>query len=238
MISANRRVAKEFARAQRHTSRVRVLKRTLPAAGIFAILAIVASLFLSGAELPSVNLGSARIEDGKLVMDAARLTGTDDSNRPYDLKAERAIQDAETPSRIALEGISAKLPMEDTVFAHVTAGNGLYDAEAKTLSLGGVVAVDTDNGMSIRMNDADIDIDSGNLRTTSPVEVDTGRANVKSESLIVENNGKTIIFENRVRMVIQPLGDSSESGAQTDPVSDSPLRQARSILDSRPLTSE
>lgn len=210
---AGRRSAADFARARRHSRMVGLLKVGLPVGGAVSILAIIGALLFAGGRLPSVDIGETKIEDGKLVMDNPELNGTDSNRRPYNLTARKAIQDAETPTRIMLEEIQARLPMSDDAFAVVKAGNGVYDAEGKTLRLGGGVAVDTEDGMSIRLKDAHIDIETGTLDTTQPVVVDTGRAVVSSDTLSVQEKGKRIVFESRVRMTIRPAGAAGAGAA-------------------------
>ena len=208
----NRTLA-DFERAKRHSQRVALLKVGLPAFAALTMVVILGTLFFAGSKLPSVDIGSTKIEDGKLVMDNPHLNGTDSNQRPYDLSADRAIQDADQPTRIMLEKIKARLPMTDTSFASVTAGTGIYDADGKTLRLGDAVSVDTEDGMSIRMEDAAIDIESGTMSTQNPVSVDTGRAFVSAETLLVEDKGDKIVFENRVRMTIRPPSGDDKAGA-------------------------
>ena len=143
--------------------------------------------------------------DGKLVMNNPKIAGTDSKNRPYNLTAVRAVQDAQRPTRITLETIEGNLTIDEKNSASVTAGTGIYDSVAKTLDLSGKVAVDTKDGMSLRMEGASIDIGSGRLVTNQPVSIDTGRAQISAQSLTVEDKGNKIIFENRVRMTLQPI---------------------------------
>ena len=203
----------DFERAQRHSRIVALLKIGLPAFAVLTVIVLLAAPFISGMSLPSVDIGPTKIEDGKLVMDNPKLKGTDSNQRPYDLTASKAIQDADHPTRITLEKINARLPMSDTAFARVTAGTGIYDADEKTLRLGDAVAVDTEDGMSIRLQDAAIDIASGKLSTQNPVAVDTGRAYVSAETLSVEDKGSRIVFQDRVRMTIRPASESSGTGS-------------------------
>lgn len=206
------RSAHDFARAHRHSRMVGWLKLGLPAVAALAVVVIIAVFAVSSVRLPSVDLGQTKIEDGKLVMDNPQLSGFDSSQRQYRLSASKAIQDAERPTRISLEKIEAQLPFGDSKFAVIKAGNGVYDAEGKTLQLGGSVAVDTQDGMSIRLEDADIDIATGALKTARPVVVDTGRAVVSSEALVVEDKVKRIVFQDRVRMTIRPGGAAEQAG--------------------------
>jgi lipopolysaccharide export system protein LptC len=195
----------EFERAQRHSRRVRFLKLALPLGGSLTIVLIIAAYVYSQLALPSIDPGEAQIVDGKLVMNNPKIAGTDSKNRPYNLTAVRAVQDAQRPTRITLETIEGNLTIDDKNSAAVTAGVGIYDSVAKTLDLSGKVAVDTKDGMSLRMEGASIDIESGRLVTKEPVLIDTGRARISAQSLTVEDKGNRIIFENRVRMTLMPI---------------------------------
>jgi lipopolysaccharide export system protein LptC len=206
------RGADAFARAHRHSRLVALLKFGLPAAAVLAVLVIVGLFAISSISFPSIGIGFTRIEDGKLVMDNPHLNGLDSNQRPYKLSAKRAVQDSDHPTHITLEEIEAQLPLGGDKFAVVTAGIGFYDADSKTLRLGNKVTVDTEDGMSVKLEDADIDIGTGVLRTQKPAIVDTGRAVVSSDTLSVEDKGKRIVFEKRVRMTIRT------EDAGTDPV--------------------
>ena len=206
------RGAEEFLRAHRHSRRVRFLKLGLPLGAAIVIFGIAGVTLLSNSGLPDVEIGDTTVKDGKLVMSNPRLDGTDQQNRPYNLTADKAVQDSAKLSRISLEAIVGKLPISNDGFAAVRAGTGVYDADAKTLELGGNVSVDTDDGMSIRLEDAQIDIGSGSIKSARPVEVDTGNANIKAQSLSVSDKGKTIVFTGSVHMTIQPQsGDGTAS---------------------------
>lgn len=206
---APRSAKREFERARRHTARVRFLKRALPVAGILALLAVVGSFFFSRSELPSVGLDNLRFEQGQLVMDSPRLTGVDADKRPFSVSAEKALQDAEKPSLIRLENIAAKLPVSATGFARISAGNGLYDADEKTLHLGGVIQAETDDGLSLRMRDAQIDIETGRLSSANPIELKTDRLSLAANAISVENNGEMIRFTDGVKMTILPFDGGS-----------------------------
>ncbi len=213
-VSSGRSKA-EFDRARRHTGMVRFLKLALPLGGVLALAIIAISYYISLAVLPDIDIDGASIEQGKLVMNNPTLAGTDGNGRPYNLSAERATQDAANPARVSLINIKAKMPVSDSGFAQIAAASGIYDTAGKTLELGGTISVDMDDGITIRLQDASIDIEKGSLRTEKPVVVDTGRARVSAESLTVEDRGKKIVFENRVQMTLQPF-DSSDGGDTAD----------------------
>ncbi len=199
------RSPEEFALAQRHSRRVRFLKLALPLGGVLASLIIIGAWIASQFALPSIDPGEARIMDGKLVMNNPRIAGTDSQDRPYSLTAVRAVQDAQRPTRVTLEQISGNLAIDDANSADVTAGVGVYDSIDKTLELTGNVAVDTKDGMALRLEGASIDIGAGTLSTDKAVSIDTGRAKITANSLTVSDKGKKIVFENKVRMTILPI---------------------------------
>jgi len=198
------RDVKDFLRADRHTGRVRFLRIALPLTAVFILSVVLGAYFWSQASLPSISIQSAGIENGKMVMRNPQINGVDEQQRPFSLVASEAITDPAVPSQVEFKQIDAQLPMEEGVFANILAGTGFYDSEAKTLKLGETVDIKTDDGMSMTLQDADVDIDSGSLLTANPVSILTEQARISADSFTVENNGETVIFERRVRMTIYP----------------------------------
>lgn len=202
-VSARRETG-EFEKASRHSGRVRRLKIILPAIAVVVVVGFIGAVALRNIGLPSINIGSLNLDDGKLVMEHPRLSGMDGDQRPYSLTAEKAIQDLSKPKSIELDVITAKLPMENDVYANITADNGVYNSENKTLVMNGKVTLKTDTGMEINLVDVDVDIGTGSLQTSNPVSLKTENATITADSLRVENNGERIIFEKRVRMTLYP----------------------------------
>lgn len=215
-FSSSGRGLAEFERARRHSLFVRYLKIGLPLGGVLVIAGIALTLFLKTSGTPSITLDEVKVEDGKLVMDNPEVTGSDPQNRPYSFTATRATQDAAKPTQISLDDIRAHLPMGGTQQAHVDAGTGLYDADAKTLELGNDVVLRTDDGMTVQLQQAHVDINSSTMSSTLPVIVDTARARVTAGAMEVRDKGKTVAFTGNVRVVLQP----AEGGA----LKESPLR--------------
>lgn len=194
----------EFARARQHSRYVRLLKLGLPIVGVMIIAGFVGALVFQKFAYPSLDIGTIALEDGKLVMENPNLSGVDENKRPFSLSAEKAIQDADQPKRVELITINAQLPMENAVTANITAGNGIYDAEAKTLILSESVKVETSDGMRIELQGAEVDIGEGSLRTDNPITATSKQADISSQSLIVGESGERLIFEGKVRMTLRP----------------------------------
>lgn len=191
-----------YRRARRHSRRVRVLKVALPA---LALLLIGAVGVYSLVGLPggvSVNLGVTTLEGGRLVMANPELDGYTPDDRPYSMRAERAIQEVGNTSVIQLERIGARLPIDAANWADVDAERGVFDREANTLELTDGVTITMDTGMTATLRSATVDIGLGVMSSAEPVEIDMEGSRLSADSMRVTERGGVLIFENRVRMQV------------------------------------
>lgn len=202
-VSAERDL-RSFNRAHAHSGRVKFLRVALPMVGVFIIAVLLGAYFWSASGLPEIAVDSAVMENDKMVMQNPELNGVDKDNRPYSLNARQAVTNPLEPKQVELKGIDARVPMDEGLFANITAGLGFYDADAKTLKLGGEIDVVTDDGMKMHLVDADVDMDAGSLKTGNPVTITTEQAVISSQRMFVEGNGEKVVFENRVKMTLYP----------------------------------
>lgn len=199
-----------FGRAERHSRRVRVLKLVLPlVAGVIAVSFPVYSYMVAP---PSVTVqadGSA-FSDGKLVMANPKLDGLTKENLPYSLNALRAIQNAANDGVIELEGINAKLPVSADNVATVGASHGVYDRDKNTLNLDKEITVSTTDGMVAKLKSAFLDMGKGTMTTDQPVDITREGSRITADTMSVTENGKVLIFENRVRVNIDPAANKAD----------------------------
>lgn len=222
-MAANRRSADDFRRAKRHSVLVKALKIALPAAVALVIAGFITFTVVSFVPLNGLSIGSTSLKDGKLVMEDPKMAGYDRNNRPFDVRASKATQDLRKTEIIELDTIEAQLPIDDTSFAEITAVRGTFDTQAETLQLHEKIEVLGARGMNIELQSANIDIKSGTMTSSEPVVVTSDRAVIEADTVRVEDNGKRVIFQNRVRTVIsQPIArgqnaaESSEKSSGTD----------------------
>lgn len=211
----DRRVEEAFTQARRHSGRVRLLKRVLPLAALAMVAAFAARSWLAAPGGVQVDLTTLAIESGRLVMADPRLDGvTGPDARPYSMTAARAVQDIGAGARIDLEGIDARLPIDDDGWMTVTAPAGVFDREANRLDIDGELTVLTDDGMKAVLQSAVLDIGAGSLDTADPVDIRLQGAHITAESMAVRDKGAILIFENRVRMQIEGgrLGGAAAGG--------------------------
>lgn len=200
----DQRVEEAFTKARRHSGRVRLLKFALPVAAVAMIAAFAGKSWLAAPGSIPIDLGSLAIEGGRLVMSDPRLDGTTGSaDRPYSMTATRAIQDIGSSGRIDLEGIDAKLPIDEKGWMKVTAPTGIFDRDANRLDITSEMTIIGDDGLKAVLQSATLDIAGGNLDTPDPVDITLDGAHISADSMMVRDKGAVLIFENRVRMKIE-----------------------------------
>ncbi len=198
-----RRDNRDFARARRHSILVSVLRKALPATAaliVFGFTALAASSYSPFAMLDMAGIG---LDDGKLVMRQPKLEGFDKDNKPYLVTADRALQDLNNTDIIDLENVRAEIGSSQAGDVKVEAGTGRYDSDAETLTLSGGVVVTGADGVNIDMQRADIDMKAGTMRSEEPVRVVSDDAEITADTLRVYDEGKRIVFSQRVRMTIE-----------------------------------
>lgn len=196
--------ATRYARELRHSRNVRRLKFLLPAAAGMVMLAMVGrSVALSYLAEAPVSVTGATIRDGRLVMQNPRMGGYNALKRPYEMTAARAIQSFTDSSYVDLEEISARLPVGVVDWAAVEAATGTMTKADNTLHVTSPMLVETTDGLVARFKSARIDMGRGDIRTDEPVEITTGTTRVTAERMTIEDGGSVMVFERRVRMVIE-----------------------------------
>jgi len=206
----------EYNIALKHSQKVKFWKVAFPVMGSLVILGIAGALFVNSLDRPDIAIDDINLTDGKLVMENPQLNGVDRNQRPYNLTATRAIQDSATPNAVELQEILAELPMDEKITATIRAGNGVYDAEARTLKLTQSVNVVTSSGMVLNLEDADVDIGNSSMKTDNPINATSPQADIASNTLSVEDGGNKMVFEGRVRMTLRPdeLRKASDTNEQ------------------------
>ena len=204
-----------FGRAQQHSRRVRRLKFVVPALAVGIALAFPLYSYMMAPEAVPVATESSAISDGKLVMSNPKLEGFTSALLPYAMTAVRAVQDATRQGVIELEDISARLPLSAENTAQVDAARGTYHQNDNTLSIDSDITITTTDGIAAKLKSAFLDMSKGRMKTEKPVEISRPGSRITSDSMSVEDNGKVMIFEKRVRVNIDPAAgreDRTRSG--------------------------
>lgn len=219
----NQRSPKDFKRAARHSFMVAILKKVLPVSAALIVFTFAGSAILSWTPQIEGVSGKIGLEGGKLVMDQPKMAGFDKNKRAFNVTASKAIQDLTNPDVVELESIDAKVPLGTTSFANVDAGAGTYDTKSERLNLRDNVRITGARGMDIALEEADIDMKTGTMTSDQPVNVVSKDTTISANSVQVQDNGKRIIFKERVRMTIkrsvrkEPTAEQSSATPITQP---------------------
>jgi lipopolysaccharide export system protein LptC len=195
-----------FAKARRHSARVRRLRLAILIGGLGAVAAMCVVAFFNpfATRLGSLGFSALSVEGTKIVMERPKLAGFRSDGQPYLLTAERALQDIKQPTIAQLEKVDGEIGMAGGEATHLSADAGVYDSVGEHMEL--LKNVRIENGrFTVLLRSARFDFKSGVYGSDDPVEVQTGDGTTifadRAEAL---NHGQELTFEGHVRTSIVP----------------------------------
>jgi lipopolysaccharide export system protein LptC len=188
-----------------HSTWVRRLKVLLPVGAGLISLAFVGVAIVRAYLPENVSIESARIENGKIVMERPAISGRNSDGINYSMIANRALQDIENPNKISLEDVKAAVPLSDDVIARVTATGADFDRGADLLNLTAPFDVNLSNGITARFQSARLDIPGGLMNTPDPVNISMKEGSIVADSLKITDKGHTITLVGQVRVHLDPV---------------------------------
>lgn len=194
----------KYRSARRYSERVRWLKIGLPVIGAIFIIVFISLAIASQFIQTPLGVAAIDLTDGQVVMDRPKLSGFTASDSEYEIVAEKALQDLDNPKKVLLEKIGATLTLEDGNIVSVDANTGKFDVEGEQLNLGAGVRIHMSAGYTAELEDATIDMKGGILSSNSPIFIKSQLGEIRANSILVRDNGEYILFEDRVRMTVQP----------------------------------
>lgn len=205
-----------FERARRHSRRVRLLKLALPAVAVLMIAAFAGYSFLSSSLERIADLGALSVEGSGVVMANPKLDGFTKDDLPYSLRADRARQPLDGSGAIELEGIVASVPIDKENRASITAKSGSFDREKNLLDIDSEITLNSTSGLQLRLQSANIDIGRNTLTTDKPVDIRLDGMHIAAEGMSAAEGGSKLIFEDRVRVEIDPARLKRTAERQND----------------------
>jgi lipopolysaccharide export system protein LptC len=187
--------------AGRHSRLVRVVRVALPVAVVLGLGAYAGITYFNPMDalsaLPSVS-GKLGIQGSKITMEAPRIAGISRSQRAYQLTAETAVQDITKPDQIEMQNLRAEMELGEGDIMVVTAKSGTYSSKADKVTLRDHVVFTTAQGYNAKMQQADIDMKKGSLRTDRPVDVKMPAGRIIANGAEMENGGELLRFTHGV----------------------------------------
>lgn len=211
-----------FAKAKRHSGRVRLLRKAVPAAVVAAMATIViASVFNPFrilAKLP-IDIGNLAVSGTRITMESPHLAGFTSDQRPYELWAKSATQDVADPNNVELHELRAKVQMEDKTGVTMDARNGLFDSKAQLLDLKDDIFLQSTTGYEARLTQASVDIAAGAVSSDEPVAVKMLNGTLDAKNMRITEGGALVKFDGGVTMVLIPDGPAKADGTGVSAIS-------------------
>jgi lipopolysaccharide export system protein LptC len=203
---------KAFARAGRHTGRVRVLRRgILIFCSVTVGLGAIIMLFDPFSRLAHLSIGGVGMHGTKITIDTPRVAGKRTNGMPYEVRAAQGIQDILTPDIVELVQLAAKAQMTASVWVNVTANQGVYNSAKDEVQLTGLVRIHSEAGYEMKTQSALMELKTGLVKTTEPVKVVLKAGSVEADQMRIVDSGQQVVFEGNVHSVMLPDEERSEA---------------------------
>jgi lipopolysaccharide export system protein LptC len=186
-----------------YSRRVALLKRTLPAIGIFLLLLIALWPRLTPLweriRFPAIDLREAR----ELRMLNPRYAGTDRLGRPYLVTAAVGHQVPDRQDLMSLEQPRADIKSHSGADIVVTADTGVYQSQAQLLDLFGHVILTHENGTRFVTNTARLDNAHNAAQGDDSVDGHGPSGDIKSQGFRIYDKGDIVIFTGRSDAILR-----------------------------------
>ena len=100
-----------FARARRRSARVRLLRAAILVGGLGSAAAMIGVAIFNpfATKLGALSFSNLSVEGTKITMVRPKLAGFREDGQPYELTAERALQDIANPTVLELEKLDGEI---------------------------------------------------------------------------------------------------------------------------------
>jgi lipopolysaccharide export system protein LptC len=163
----------------------------------------------------NLSVSSVGLRGSVVTLEAPKMKGVRQDGQPFELKGLSGTQDILKPNVVSIVGVDAKIGMDDTTTTSVTAGTGVYDSSQDVVWLRNDVRIrNGGGGYDMRMRSAQMDLNSGELRTEEPVIVLLdGTSTVTADRMRISEYGHKVSFEGGIKSTIEDtdVGDGNSS---------------------------
>jgi lipopolysaccharide export system protein LptC len=139
-----------------------------------------------------------------LTMRNSVFTGVDKEKRPYTLTADSVRVVSDASSEVKLTAPKADVLMSDGSWVAVTAEQGVFDREAKLLTLRGSVNLFHDRGYEFKTDYLVVDLAAGMAHGNKPVQGQGPFGNLRASGFVIHNRGERIEFKGPSTLLLYP----------------------------------
>ena len=197
-------LARRYADAKRHSLIVQFLRFLIPFGSILALAGIIAIAVFDPFRTISTGLAVAsfNLSGSQITMEQPHLRGFKQDMRPYEVNANKALQDLKNPTLLDLSNLKAKVGLADKKTALIEAMQGLYDSQAEKMSIDRPLNIKSD-AYDVQMQSAKVDFKVGTVFTDQAVRVIMSTGTIDADRMEVIDSGRKIVFSGRVKTLLQ-----------------------------------
>ena len=202
--TATRRAAeKRWARpGSSHDLFVRLLKFGLPAAVVLLLLFLAIAPFGKKSEVSFLlDKNKADKAQERMRVEQARYTGADNKGQPFEIVADRAVQQSSAVRIVDINGMSARVALEQGPVS-ITADHGRYDLDAQKVAVPGGVRVEDGNGYHLETSGVTVDLKTKQLNSGGPVSGTMKLGQFTAGHLSADLGTRTVTLDGGARLKI------------------------------------
>jgi lipopolysaccharide export system protein LptA len=196
--------AKSRSRAFRHSMMVRLLRVTLPLAGVAVIGVYSLSILKTtgwGKGIPDLVLPS--VVPDNIPMINPHYDGFTKDGGKYWFTAKTAHQDLKNLALVTLDGITGEMTDAQKSTTHLTAARGLFNNKTNILELYDAIDTAGDNGMKSHLTRATVKTKDNIITSNEPVVVMMEAGTVNANTMVARHKVKEYTFVDKVRTFLK-----------------------------------
>lgn len=139
---------------------------------------------------------------GQVEIKRSTLLTSDSQNRPFLVRAARAIQPEGMQDQIDLEDVTGEIERSGSILKF-RSDRARYDNKADRIDLSGNVEVVSPRSFVATLQTARVSLTNRHVTSEDPVHVTFEGGSIDAGGVTVEDDGARIVFRNRVRTLIR-----------------------------------
>ena len=185
-----------------HDRLIRWSKIVLPAA-VGVLIAILALAPLGKKSDVSFILDKKKVENApeRMRVESARYTGTDNKGQMFTMIANRAIQPSSDVPIVAIEGMLARLNLEQGPLL-IAANRGRYNLDTQKVAIDGPVRVVGGDGYKLATRDVLVDLKQRQVASSGPVAGSMRLGQFQAGQLHANLGDRTVVLDGGARLKI------------------------------------
>ena len=124
-----------------------------------------------------------------------RFESVDQNQNPYNVTAERAIQNQQNANLLKLEKPHGSMTMKDGAALNITSDLGSYEKEQEKLFLEKNVTLEHQSGYTLSTEELRVDLKDGQAFSDKDVEIKGDQGTIKAKGLDGDTETEILIFK-------------------------------------------